>query len=117
VVWNRQFAKERWSTPAEQYTQCNVLRQALALVPGAKRLVVGHTPQLAGCNCVCDGKVCARLRGARVWQLLALTRARRVWRQVWRIDVGLSRGVLGAGPQVLEIDGDEVRVLEMPAGR
>ena len=57
VVWNRQFAKERWSTPAEQYTQCNVLRQALALVPGAKRLVVGHTPQLAGCNCVCDGKV------------------------------------------------------------
>ncbi len=89
VVWNRQFAKERWSTPAEKYTQCNVLRQALALVPGAKRLVVGHTPQLAGCNCECDGKV-------------------------WRIDVGLSRGVLGAGPQVLEIDGANVRVLEMP---
>ncbi len=34
--------------------------------------------------------------------------------QVWRIDVGLSRGVLGAGPQVLEIDGDQVRVLGMP---
>lgn len=34
--------------------------------------------------------------------------------QVWRIDVGLSRGVLGAGPQVLEIDGDEVRVLQAP---
>ena len=89
-MWNRQFAKERWSTPAEQYTQCNVLRQALSAIPGAKRLVVGHTPQLAGCNCVCDGKV-------------------------WRIDVGLSRGVLGAGPQVLEIDGDDVRVLQMPA--
>ena len=33
------------------------LRQALAAIPGAKRLVVGHTPQLAGCNCVCDGLV------------------------------------------------------------
>jgi hypothetical protein len=57
VVWNRQFAQDQWRTPAEGYTQCNVLRQALAAIPGAKRLVVGHTPQLAGCNCVCDGQV------------------------------------------------------------
>ena len=28
-----------------------------------------------------------------------------------RIDVGMSFGVVGADPQVLEIDGDEVRVL------
>ena len=89
VVWNRQFAKEHWRTPAERYTQCSIMRQALALIPGVKRLVVGHTPQKGGCNCECDG-------------------------QVWRIDVGLSRGVLGAGPQVLEIDGDEVRVLGSP---
>jgi hypothetical protein len=91
VVWNRQFAKEGWRTPAERYTQCNVLRQALALIPGAKRLVVGHTPQKDGCNCECDGTV-------------------------WRIDVGLSRGVFGAGPQVLEIDGDRVRVLGAATG-
>ena len=57
VVWNRQFAQDRWRTPAEGYTQCRVLRQALAAIPGAKRLVVGHTPQLGGCNCVCDGQV------------------------------------------------------------
>jgi hypothetical protein len=87
VVWNRQFAKERWSTPAEQYTTCSVLKQALAMVPGVKRMVIGHTPQQRGCNCECDG-------------------------QVWRIDVGLSRGVFGALPQVLEINGDDVRILQ-----
>lgn len=62
VVWNRQFAQDRWRTPAEAYTQCNVLRQALAAIPGAKRLVVGHTPQVGGCNCVCDGQVRASAR-------------------------------------------------------
>lgn len=30
---------------------------------------------------------------------------------MWRIDVGLSRGVLGAPPQVLEIVGDQLTVL------
>lgn len=84
VVWNRRFAKEKYTNPAERYTDCSVLRQALAMVPGATRLVVGHTPQTSGCNSECDGAV-------------------------WRIDVGLSRGVFAAGPQVLEIDGDKVR--------
>ena len=51
VVWNRQYAREKWRTPAERYTQCAIARQALAMIPGAKRLVVGHTPQRAGCNC------------------------------------------------------------------
>jgi len=91
VVWNRQFARERWKTPAERYTQCSIARQALALIPGARRLVIGHTPQRSGCNSECDGLV-------------------------WRVDVGLSRGVFGAGPQVLEIDGDLVRVLGEPGG-
>ena len=31
-------------------------RQALRMV-GAKRMVVGHTPQMNGCNCECDGQV------------------------------------------------------------
>ena len=45
---------------------------------GARRLVVGHTPQSQGMN-ECFGG------------------------QVWRADVGMSSGVLGARPQVLEI--------------
>jgi hypothetical protein len=51
-----------------------------------KPLVVGHTPQLGGCNGECDG-------------------------QIWRIDVGMSFGVVGADPEVLEIDGEQVTVL------
>ncbi|MEW5317298.1 MAG: hypothetical protein WDW38_008609 [Sanguina aurantia] len=38
----------------------------------------GHTPQLSGANCECDD-------------------------QVWRIDVGMSYGVLNRPVQVLEI--------------
>jgi hypothetical protein len=53
---------------------CNELYKVLEQVK-AKRLVVGHTPQLRGVNEVCNG--CA-----------------------WRIDVGMSTGVLGASPQV-----------------
>jgi hypothetical protein len=46
-----------------------------------KRLVVGHTPQISGANCECDGKV-------------------------WRMDVGMSYGVLNRPVQVLEITRD-----------
>lgn len=45
---------------------------------GVKRLVVGHTPQMQGCNSECD-------------------------RLVWRVDVGMSAGVMGAPVQALEI--------------
>lgn len=48
---------------------------------GAARMVVGHTPQMSGCNCECEGKI-------------------------WRIDVGMSSGVLDATPEVLEIVND-----------
>jgi hypothetical protein len=51
-------------------------------------LVVGHTPQTVGANCTCDGRV-------------------------WRIDVGMSSGVLHALPEVLEITDTKVRVLRM----
>ncbi len=63
-------------------SDCKVLREALALI-GAKRMVVGHTVQRGGINAACGG-------------------------QVWRIDVGLSK-VYGGKPEVLEIDGDQVR--------
>lgn len=48
--------------------------QVLAKVGGA-RLIVGHTPQIAGANCECEG-------------------------QVWRMDVGMSYGVLNRPVQV-----------------
>jgi hypothetical protein len=58
------------------------------MLPGnVTRMVVGHTPQAMGANEVCRGGV-------------------------WRIDVGMSRGVLGGTPQVLEIrPGQKVKVL------
>lgn len=31
--------------------------------------------------------------------------------RVWRIDVGMSSGMMGAAPQVLEIEGEDARVL------
>lgn len=61
-------------------------RLSLALVAmGAARMVVGHTVQKKGITSACDGRL-------------------------WRIDVGLASRYGGA-PQVLEIIGDEVRVL------
>lgn len=47
--------------------------------PGVTRVVVGHSVQAGGqITSACGGSV-------------------------WRIDVGLSKGVLNSGPQVLEI--------------
>lgn len=56
------------------------LKATLQLI-GARAMVVGHTPQMAGLNCECDGRV-------------------------WRVDAGMSSGVLGAEPQVLEFSRD-----------
>jgi hypothetical protein len=63
---------------------CPTLSQTLSSL-GARRMVVGHTPQKR-INSACD-------------------------EQVWRIDVGLSR-FYGSGPvEALEIRGDQVKVL------
>ena len=48
----------------------------------ARAMVVGHTPQMGGVNAECDGRV-------------------------WRVDAGMSSGVLDAAPQVLEFGRDE----------
>jgi len=77
VMWNRQLSRESYTNPIDRFHACNMVSQALARI-GAKRLVVGHTPQMRGCNCECDGKV-------------------------WRVDVGMSSGVLNAPAGVLEI--------------
>lgn len=67
--------------------KCAELERVLSAL-SAKRLVVGHTVQKQGINAACADKV-------------------------WRIDVGLSR-FYGAKPSVLEIRGDQVRVLTAP---
>ncbi|MET0791708.1 MAG: metallophosphoesterase, partial [Polyangiaceae bacterium] len=71
-------------TPAS--AKCAELERVLAAL-SAKRLVVGHTIQKQGINSACADKV-------------------------WRIDVGLSK-FYGAKPSVLEIRGDQVRVLSV----
>ena len=86
IVWHRGYGTERFATDEERSSSCTLLGETLDMIEGVNRLVVGHTPQLGGANCECDGRI-------------------------WRIDVGMSFGVLGADPQVLEIDGQEVRVL------
>ena len=96
IVWHRAYGTEKFATDQDRGNSCELLEKTLSMIDGAKRMVVGHTPQLGGANCECEGKI-------------------------WRIDVGMSFGVLGADPQVLEIVGDQVRVLtsssaRMPAG-
>ena len=83
LIWTRVYSMA--GRPAD----CAQLAQALAML-GAKRMVVGHTPQAEGINAACDG-------------------------HVWRIDVGLAHHY-GGPIQVLEIRGDAVKVrAEEPA--
>jgi hypothetical protein len=63
---------------------CDTLSAVLSRL-SAKRMIVGHSIQEAGITSTCDGKV-------------------------WCIDVGMS-AAYGGVPQVLEIEGDSVRVL------
>ncbi len=67
--------------------QAEACAEAEALLDrlGLQRMVVAHTPQPTGIGSVCDGRV-------------------------WRVDVGLSEHY-GGPLQVLEIVGDEVRVI------
>lgn len=77
VMWNRMFSQEIFSTFYDKYHATTQLRQVLERT-GCKRLVIGHTPQQKGLNSECEG-------------------------MVWRVDVGMSSGVLNAQPQALEI--------------
>ncbi|GBF98464.1 ser thr phosphatase [Raphidocelis subcapitata] len=77
VMWNRQLSVEKWNNPIDRFHAAAQVGQALREI-GAKRLVVGHTPQMRGANAELDG-------------------------MVWRIDVGMSSGVLDAPVAVLEI--------------
>lgn len=101
-VWSRYFAPSGADLPASD-PRCRTLEAVFDEVarqrPGGRRpqrMVVGHTPQVVGGV----GAVTAACGG----------------RGVWRIDVGMSEGMYGAEPQVLEIargnpgEGEEVAV-------
>lgn len=85
VVWSRLYSRETFEKPEDGFRACSMLKSALDAA-GAKGMVVGHTPQTLGANSKCQG-------------------------QIWRIDVGMSRGMLNAKPEVLEIFNEDVRVL------
>ena len=50
VVWSRSFSSED-----PRKAECELLREALSRLPGAKRMVMGHTIQEAGVNGACEG--------------------------------------------------------------
>lgn len=81
VVWLRAFS-DGFSC------DCKNLEEVLSLIPGARRMVMGHTIQTEGINAVCGD-------------------------QAVRVDVGLSKGCGDGVPEVLEIteEGKEVRIL------
>lgn len=61
--------------PADERMHMNMQLRATLEALNARAMVVGHTPQMSGVNCECDGRV-------------------------WRADAGMSSGVLDAAPQV-----------------
>ncbi|XP_061365645.1 shewanella-like protein phosphatase 1 isoform X2 [Gastrolobium bilobum] len=70
---------------------CSILEETLQAI-GAKAMVVGHTPQTIGVNCKYN---CS----------------------IWRVDVGMSSGVLNSKPEVLEIIDNKARVIRSKRDR
>ncbi|XP_078155777.1 shewanella-like protein phosphatase 2 [Carex rostrata] len=81
VVWLRAFSDGF-------NCDCTKLEEVLGLIPGARRLIMGHTIQTEGINAVCGD-------------------------QAVRVDVGLSKGCGDGVPEVLEITegGRDARIL------
>lgn len=78
IVWVR-----RYSEIKEQHCDCELLEKALQAIPGARRMIVGHTIQHPfGINGACMNRVI-------------------------RVDVGMSAGCENAPPEVLEIKSDK----------
>ncbi|GAB2293151.1 Synaptotagmin-like protein 2 [Dionaea muscipula] len=73
VVWSRKYSRG-----SETDCDCAMLEQVLATIPGAERMIMGHTIQKSGINGVCGNKAI-------------------------RIDVGMSQGCINGLPEVLEI--------------
>ncbi|KAM5583083.1 shewanella-like protein phosphatase 1 [Rosa sericea] len=86
VVWNRLYSRDNSDFDDYQSNQIHSILEKTLQAAGAKAMVVGHTPQTVGVNCKYN---CS----------------------IWRIDVGMSSGVLNSRPEVLEIRGDKARVI------
>ncbi|OMO82923.1 hypothetical protein CCACVL1_11675 [Corchorus capsularis] len=86
VVWNRLYSRDISDLEDFQISQINAILKETLQAVGAKGMVVGHTPQYSGANCEYN---CS----------------------IWRIDVGMSSGVLNSRPEVLEIRDDKARVI------
>lgn len=92
VVWNRLYSRDSPDLMDYEAKQvCSVLEETLQAVD-AKAMVVGHTPQTIGVNCKYN---CS----------------------IWRVDVGMSSGVLNSRPEVLEIIDDKARVIRSKTDR
>lgn len=86
IVWNRLYSRDRLELENYQLDQIQYLLEETLQSVGAKAMVVGHTPQPMGVNCKYN---CS----------------------IWRIDVGMSRGVLDSSPEVLEIRENKARAI------
>ncbi|MCL7041444.1 hypothetical protein MKW94_018471 [Papaver nudicaule] len=87
VVWNRLYSRESDDIEDYQARQISSILQETLRALGGKAMVVGHTPQTEGINCEYG---CS----------------------IWRVDVGMSSGVLNSRPEVLEIINNEARVIK-----
>ncbi|WOH01480.1 hypothetical protein DCAR_0520864 [Daucus carota subsp. sativus] len=87
VVWNRLYSQDLGELEDYEIDQIQSILEETLHAVGAKGMVVGHTPQITGVNCEYN---CS----------------------IWRIDVGMSSGVLNSRPEVLEIIDNKVRVMK-----
>ncbi|CAI9107068.1 OLC1v1006347C2 [Oldenlandia corymbosa var. corymbosa] len=86
VVWNRLYSRDVSDLDKYQIDQIESILEDTLQAVGGTAMVVGHTPQPTGVNCEFN---CS----------------------IWRIDVGMSSGVLDSTPEVLEIKNNEARVI------
>ncbi|XP_075634066.1 shewanella-like protein phosphatase 1 isoform X2 [Castanea sativa] len=86
VVWNRLFSRDVSDLEDYQIKQIRSILEETLQAVGATAMVVGHTPQTLGVNCKYN---CS----------------------IWRIDVGMSSGVLNSRPEVLEVRDNKARVI------
>ncbi|XP_059659843.1 shewanella-like protein phosphatase 1 isoform X2 [Cornus florida] len=74
VVWNRLYSRDISDLQGYQINQIQSILEETLQDLGAKAMIVGHTPQTTGVNCKFN---CS----------------------IWRIDVGMSSGVLNSRPE------------------
>jgi len=79
-IWHREFGKENLDLDMKALRAADGAMRVL----GAKRMVIGHTPQQRGINCVRTPE----------------------GREIWRVDTGMSQGIAQGPLETLEIASD-----------